>query len=153
MASMPKKNYRGSWHEKPAAAEVRRSASKLAQAIATIGAGVLPKHKYKLLSFVVWIATEANGKYDTRYVSEAIYKGMGPVQHEHVLPIKYLVGRMLERPGTIAQVLDGAIACLVTVEEHRLLTNESTGQGWDRYRRAGIRVFDRLEGKWLDFKD
>ncbi len=118
--------------------------------IVELGAGVLQEHKYELLDILVWKVTEANGKYNTRYVSEAVYNGEGPIRHEHVLPRKYLVEQMLEKPDTISQVLDSAVACLVTEEEHCILPKKTTG-GWDRYREAGIRVYDRREGKWLDF--
>jgi len=147
---MPKKNYQSSWHENPDVAAVKQSALRLARTIAELDVDVLLTHKRKLLRDVVWIVTEANGKGNTRYVSEAVYSGQGPIRHEHVLPIKYLVGRMLESPETISQVLDSAIGWLVTEGEHRLLPSNSAGEGWDRYRQAGIRVFDRLEGKWLD---
>jgi hypothetical protein len=149
---MPKGKYQTSWQEKPSAAAAKQSALKLAQTIAELGVDVLPAHKKKLLDIVVWIVTEASGKYNTRYVSGAVYDGGDPIRHEHVFPRKYLVEQMLEKPGTILQVLDNAIGCLVTKDEHHLLTNMSAGAGWDRYYQAGIRVYDRLEGKWLDFK-
>jgi hypothetical protein len=144
---MPK-NYQNPWQEKPDAVAVKQSALKLAQTIVGLDVAVLSNHKRKLLRDVVWIVTEANGKHNTRYVSAAVHSGQKPI-HERAIPIEDLVQRMLERPDTISQVLDSAIACLVTETEHRLLPPKSAGEGWDRYRHAGIRVFDRLEGKWL----
>jgi hypothetical protein len=143
------KDYKNSWQEKPSAVEIRQSALKLAQTIVALGDGVHRQHKCKLLRDVVWIVTEANGKYDTRYVSKAVYAGQGPIEHEHVFPIEGLVEEMLRNPDNIDQVLDTAIACLVTKEEHNLLSK--SGKGWTRYRQSGIRVYDRLEGKWLDW--
>jgi hypothetical protein len=34
------------------------------------------------------------------------------------------------------------VACLVTVEEHKLLSAQKGVSGWDRYRDAGIVVYD-----------
>ena len=140
-------NYQTPWREAPSTAAVRESALRLAQAIVALGDGVLLQHKRKLLRDVVWIVTEANGKYNTRYISEAVLKGQKPIQHEHVFPIEGLVEQMLGNPDLIEQVLNSAIACLVTKEEHIRLGQ--SGEGWKRYRQAGIRVYDRLEGKWM----
>jgi hypothetical protein len=148
---MPKRNYQSSWQEKPGVAAVKRSALKLAQAIAELGDDVDPKHQRKLLRDIVWIVTEANSKYNTRYVLEHVYKAQKP-NHEHVVPIESLVKRMLERPDIISQVLDDAIGCLVTKEEHRLLPKKSTGEGWDRYRQGwhpSLRPAERKVARFL----
>jgi len=139
------------WVEKASAASIKRSALKLAQHILAIKDNdVLPKHIGEILHIIVWKVTEANGKHGTRYISEGVYNGQGPVRHEHVLTRKHLVERMLREPDNVPQVLDTAIGCLVTKEEHHLLTKASRFEGWDRYREAGIRVFDRREQKWIE---
>ena len=68
------------------------------------------------------------------------------LNHEHVIERKKLVNRMLAGEP-VAKVLKAAIACIVTVTEHRLLTDLSRTQpdleGWERYEAAGIKVVDR----------
>ena len=59
-----------------------------------------------------------------------------------------LVDRMLAGEP-VREVLRGAIACTVTVEEHKLLTKLSQArselESWNRYEAAGIEVVDRGE--------
>ena len=38
-----------------------------------------------------------------------------------------------------------AEACLVTAEEHRRLTAVTDAEGWERYNRAGVVVYDMAE--------
>lgn len=83
-----------------------------------------------------------------RYRSGAVVAGGATkVQYEHVVPRKTLVDRMLAEPNAIPEILASAVACLVTVEEHRRLTAlPPTIEAWDRYRAAGIEVTDMADG-------
>lgn len=66
------------------------------------------------------------------------------IRHEHVFTRKSLVEEMLARPEKVEEILrEKAIACVVTKDEHVRLTRfDKTHSGWDRYRAAGISVFD-----------
>lgn len=93
-------------------------------------------------------ATELDGKLNTRYSSRGALEAEPDTKlnHEHVIERKKLVGRMLAGEP-VAGVLPDAVACIVTVDEHKLLTELSLDQpdleGWKRYQAAGIEVIDR----------
>lgn len=115
--------------------------------------GILEKHKKNLLDEIVWKATEAAGKSksDTRYVSETVYNGDGSIEvhFEHVDQKSIVIKNLLNRPKEIKDTLYNAKVCTVTREEHKLLPNDR--DGWERYKAAGIQVYDRLEEEFLKF--
>lgn len=126
----------------------RRSAIRLAEAIVAAD-GVLLAHRRRALSNAVWWYTEADGKHRVRYRSlGAMAEADGArLQHEHVVTRKSLVDRMLQHPDQIASILGEAVACLVTKEEHRLLSAQPSGaEGWRRYELAGVHVIDTATG-------
>ncbi|MFA6528359.1 MAG: hypothetical protein WCT46_02355 [Candidatus Gracilibacteria bacterium] len=143
---MPKKDYSTSWSENNNAQKIRKSAVELA--ISICASGGMEKHKKELLSCLIWKTTEASGKYNTRYVSKGVFNGGFPVEHEHVFTRKTLVEKMLRNPEDIRLVIDEAVACLVTKEEHGSLS-KSNRDGWERYEDIGIKIYDRLKGKWI----
>jgi hypothetical protein len=50
---------------------------------------------------------------------------------------------MTERPAEVAGILAAAVACLVTKTEHEALGKLDTlAEGWERYRMAGVDVYD-----------
>jgi hypothetical protein len=57
---------------------------------------------------------------------------------------------MLAEPKRAKEILARAIGCVVTKEEHRRL---GPGEGWKRYQAAEIKVYDRLEMKWVEFSN
>jgi len=121
------------------------SAKKAIEGILSLD--LYPAHKRRLLRQVIWEITEADGKYNVRYWSEGAVAGNEEkLQHEHVHEIKELIARLLNGES-IESVVSDALACLVTKEEHRRLTN-SGKNGWARYADAGIRVFDARLGQW-----
>lgn len=129
-------------------AEARRaSAIRLAQVLVATD-GIHPSHRRHALTNAVWWYTEADGKLKVRYRSSGVLAGGAvKVHHEHVVPRKNLVDRMLADPDAIPEILASAVACLVTVEEHRRLTAlPPSVEGWDRYRAAGVEVRDMLDG-------
>jgi hypothetical protein len=116
---------------------------------------ILEKHKRYLLDTVVWKATEAGGetKYDTRFISELVHEAAREgrtikVNFEHVRPKKKVIGDLLASLDRTRSILYNAMACTATHDEHRLLKD---GQDWDRYKAADIRVWARLEKKYVDF--
>lgn len=121
---------------------------------------VSTRRKIAILKDCIWQITEAEGKYRLHFYSAgvkalidpadssdwdawdaAIYPHKRHLRHEHVFPIKFLVGEMLNDPACVADVLTNkAVACLVTKDEHLLLKGSD---GWARYERAGISVYQR----------
>jgi hypothetical protein len=102
-----------------------------------------------------WTGFGATGKTDIRYVSAGVRDHPGPVtvEHEHVYTLRSLKRRLVAGED-IDDVLQDAIACLVTPDEHRRLRRyDRSATGWERYDRAGIRVWDRVTGDWLDVAD
>jgi hypothetical protein len=106
-------------------------------------------HRNEVLSLTCWKATEADGKYKTRYRSSgARDASAGDLRHEHVVPRKALRDAMEREPERAAEILRDALACTVTKEEHdRLTALGNQHEGWDRYIAAGVDVFDEREGR------
>jgi len=139
------------WKQKKNTKEIKQSALKLAKVIVKT-TNVLEIHKKKLLSELIWKITEAEGgKYNTRFISEGFKKGGRPIQHEHVVPRKTLINQILNNPIEIETILNSAIGCVVTKDEHLALTKLKSGESWARYKNAGIRVYDQLNKKWVKF--
>ena len=109
--------------------------------IALLAADSEERHKRDLLDICIWQITEIDGKYNTRYRSEGAMdkKNWHEVQHEHVYQRKNLIERILNGHD-VSSVIDVAVACLVTKDEHRNLPD--TLEGWDRYKAAQIKVYD-----------
>jgi hypothetical protein len=116
--------------------------------------GILPldiinEHKRILISRMIWAITEAHGKYKTRFRSEGVLTVPDcKIQHEHVFTRKELISEIMNNPENCERILENAVACVVTEEEHKALTKVGREhpnlKGWDRYRRAGITVYDML---------
>jgi len=148
-------NYKEPWIEPSAFDKTTKSILELAEVVVS-AAGPLEAHKRILLDRLIWEITQSPGgkydKYNTRYVSECVYNQGQQLErkvlrHEHVVPRKDLINLMIEKPHQIKRTLAKAIACLVTKDEDHLLRH---GAGWERYKSAGIRVYDRLKMKWLE---
>lgn len=109
------------------------------------------QHRKKMLHDAIWYCTEADGKWNTKYKSKVVLDlaqfepgSLVRINHEHVVTRKNLVNYMLEhRVGLLEDVaelhrlLDTAVACIVTVDQHAELLQ---GTGWERY--ANIEVYD-----------
>lgn len=129
-------------------ADARRAgAVRLAQVLVTAD-GLHPAHRRHALSNAVWWYTEADGKLKIRFRSIGVLSEPdAKVHHEHVVPRKLLVDRMLADPDGIPEILAACLACLVTVEEHRRLAAVAADlEGWERYRAAGVQVVDMVDG-------
>jgi hypothetical protein len=50
-------------------------------------------------------------------------------------------------PNGVDEILDKAVGCSVTLEEHDLLKSFDDEYGWERYRKAGIIVIDTQTGE------
>jgi len=125
----------------------KESAIALATAVLQSRSIMYPAHIREVLSIAIWKFTECDGKYTTRYRSEgAMFAKSNAVHHEHVVTRKSLVDRLLSVPCDMPSVFADAIGCVVLRSEHALLAavekSDPSLSGWDRYREAGIVVWD-----------
>ena len=136
--------------------------SAVALARAILASGALEAHKREFLSFCIWKASEADGKYNVRYWSEGVVELVQkhgslatvlklrpmPLRHEHVNTRERLVDMMIKDPSCVEKVLrEDAITCLVTPAEHSRLSDKQSG--FERYKMATIRVWDVVDQEWL----
>ena len=109
--------------------------------------------KKKVFHQMIWNITGVDGKYNTRYYSaKALEENSGNLNHEHVCRIKIMKEELLKADSEekIEGILNKAIGCVVTKEEHSRLNevdrNFKDLDGWARYEKAEIEVFDLLNG-------
>jgi len=141
--------------------EERRSSALQLVSQTLAMSGVILVHQREMLSIGLWKWTEAAGvspnpKYNIRFVSDGArdFGTKVKIQHEHVWTRKWIIDRLLARPGWSETDLTGfleqyGVACVVTESEHARL-GAVKEQGWARYVAAGIGVWDRLTGAPLD---
>jgi hypothetical protein len=117
--------------------------------VAILNANSEVSHKKDLLDICIWQITEIDGKFNTRYRSEGamVEHNFSVLRHEHVNQRKYLINRVLTDKD-VNSFVAMSVACLVTKEEHELLSHSFIG--WDRYKNAEINVYDLLNQQWLD---
>lgn len=114
------------------------------------------KHKRELIDVCLWKITEVDGKYKTRYRSEGALhiKDIKMLHHEHVVEKYKVIDQLLENPEKMEEILALMYGCVVTRQEHALLTSISNKNpslhGWCRYHTAGIRVYDLQCRKLLE---
>lgn len=133
------------------AAEIVASAKHLAR-IVLASDQLLRRHRKKMLSEVLWLISEADGKYTTKFRSAEVVRlardepeSQMKIQHEHVFPRKSVTEKILENRDQMLQdfqrldeLLEETIGCVVTAKEHKDLINSN--EGWARY--AKIEVLD-----------
>jgi hypothetical protein len=135
----------------PKAEERKRSAVTLIKyVLAARQPDILPAHRQELLGILLCKLTEAESvhKHRTRFQSEGALarNDKTKLQHEHVYQQEKMVAALEEaKPHEIDDILRNAVGCTVTVEEHRRLSKFDKDYGWDRYRKAGIKVKDTGE--------
>lgn len=128
----------------------RNSSIALACAVLAVRDQLTTPHLREVLKVAVWKYTECDGKYTTRFRSEAALSAPPKlVHHEHVFPIRTIVDRLIADPGNAETTMRSAVACVVLRSEHVALSvaeaADPTITGWERYRMAGIAVWDLLE--------
>jgi len=123
------------------------------------------KHKKRILNEMIWSITEADGltaekrtgykkkiTYISKEVKEKRDKGDQSIKgliHDHVYQRKILVQKLLDNPRNTKSILKKAIACIVTDKEHhRLHKVDKNIDGWKRYQKAKIQVFNTKNGRW-----
>lgn len=100
-------------------------------------------HKTELTRVCLWKITEADGKKKVRYWSEG---AMSNAKLQHVHEMGELISRLLAGEE-IRKVVNDAIACMVTEQEHASF-RKSSGAGWQIYKDAGINVFASKDQQW-----
>jgi hypothetical protein len=94
----------------------------------------------------LWLITEADGKYKTRYWTKGALacSDKKQLRHEHPYQRSKMVAALLKAaPNDVDAILNDAIGCIVTKDEDRRLREFGREHdGWERYRRAGLEVFD-----------
>lgn len=103
--------------------------------------------KRKVIDLMLWNITGAYGKYKLSYISVAAKDNPKlKINHEHVFRKKTMIDRIMQEPNKVENILEEAIGCVVTVEEHtRLREIEKVNKdvdGWERYKLAQIKVLD-----------
>jgi hypothetical protein len=152
----------------PVVAACKRLASELVALLRSEEVDPFLRREVKnLMARLCWSVTEIDAsryKYDQRFISAGVKERMEQsgcvlrgastrgLRHEHVFQKKLLVADLMDASNAdeVVAILDRAVACVVTDEEHRSLPDNL--DGWQRYRAAGLAVWDRAEGRWLDFE-
>jgi hypothetical protein len=112
---------------------------------------VLSAHYRELLTILLWKITEAeSSKHKTRFQSQGALDSSdkSKLRHDHVFQrSKMIVALEKAAPQDVDDILNTAVACTVTVEEHDHLSRFDDEYGWERYRKAKIAVIDTQTGK------
>ncbi len=132
------------------AQERTSSASALVQALIQ-AQGLVDQHRREFLGIALWKVTEAEsrGKYNIRFQSEAARTApREDKRHDHVFQRAKMVDDLLKaHTDEVEIIIAKAIGCVVTREEHTLLDRYKHLDGWDRYKKAGIAVYDTETGE------
>jgi hypothetical protein len=143
------RRYQQIYHPAPDRDERLRSAVALG-IFAVTARELHAEHRKLVCKQAAWYATECDGKLTPRFRTPAAMAFDGPrywsvLRHEHVYTLASLAEQMLAQPDQVERILRGAVACLVTKDEHdRLTLFDRTHVGWDRYQAAGVPVVDAL---------
>lgn len=111
---------------------------------------VLPEHVRELIDCLLWKITEADGKANTRYKTRGALECTDKrlLRHEHVFQKAKMIDALLKaEPGAVDRILQDAIGCIVTADEHDRLKMFDGEYGWERYRKAGLEVQDMVTHK------
>ena len=146
--------------------------------IKVITLDIAPSIKKELLTILIWKIGEyeientdsgswyskkkGGKKYVMRYRSAAAkdLEGDNGLNHEHVYTKAWLIKELLNAKNDtriISEIEGKIIPCIVTKKEHKILSDNDRNakkeerilHGWDRYKNAGIRVWDTREKRWL----
>jgi hypothetical protein len=131
------------YYPHPEADAKRKAIVQLIETVmAAKGEAPLPYYKRKLLDTLLWKYTEADGKYNTRHRSVAANgcTSNDGLRHDHVFTRKELIDQLMgAKSAQIPKILENAVGCVVTNDEHTKLSgSDKTLSGWERYRHAKI---------------
>jgi hypothetical protein len=130
----------------PDADRIVGSARALVKLLLTPDNHIDIRHRREAIKLALWNVTEDEaGKYTTRFRSLASMQRGAVLRHDHVHERAKMADALIAEPDRADAILDQAIGCTVTVEEHLKLTrigNRTGLDGWARYRAAEITVID-----------
>lgn len=103
--------------------------------------------KKRMLVHAIWEIAKASGNFCSRYRSDRVIQNPGfRIQRDHIFKKSTLVEELLSPTPDIDRVMEQALCCIVTRDEHeRLHGIDVNFDGWDRYRDARISVYDMLD--------
>jgi hypothetical protein len=133
--------------------ERKRSAVALIHyVLANHAVEVLATHRGEILTVLLWKLTQAEGgKYGTLLKSSGTRncKDKKKLRHDHVFQRAKMIAALIKAaPDQVDKILATAVGCTVTAKEHKRLSKfDKTCDGWKRYRRAKIVVFDTQTGR------
>ena len=108
--------------------------------------------KREMIDRALWLVAELSGNFSPRYRSDSALRMLGAkIQRDHVFPRSTLIALILEGKEPLRDIIDRAVCCLVTVEEHsRLSIAPPEVIGWERYRFADVIIRDMSTHKYID---
>jgi hypothetical protein len=100
--------------------------------------------KKRMLAHGIGEVAKATGDFCGRYRSEAVIRNPGQkIRRDHIYQKRTLVEELLGPAPNIDSIIERACCCIVTEEEHvKLHALSPKLDGWERYRAAGIVVYD-----------
>ena len=128
--------------------EEDRDSAVAAAIFAATNPRLIYRQRTRIVDGSIWLLTERTPgqKYNTRYRSRGARYVHDPklLAHEHVVQRKGLISRVLATtsPLAIGEILDEAVGCTVLRTEHDVLNLQKGVDGWQRYKQAGVRVYD-----------
>ena len=128
----------------------RRSSAKLIKMLLANNSPDVSEHVEDLIDILLWRITEADGKYNTRHKTTGALActDKSQLRHEHVYQRSKMITALVKaEPGEVDTILEDAIGCTVTEDEHALLLEFDGLYGWERYRQAGIVVMNTETGE------
>lgn len=102
------------------------------------------KTKKMMLNRTIWLVVELTGNFYSRFRSAGVLAKVGVrIQRDHIYPRKQLIAEVLAREVDLASIIERAECCVVTKEEHDLLSKvKANVQGRERYALAGVEIHD-----------
>jgi hypothetical protein len=142
---------------KPSAEDRRRSAVALVKLLLKDVPDLLNQHRVECLKVALFKLTEAETgkKHRLRFQSDAARSADKKLlRHDHVFQRGKMVEELLNvksRPEDVDKILDRAVGCVITKDEHVRLNRYNHKDGWGRYQEAGMVVIDTETGKPFEF--
>jgi hypothetical protein len=89
-----------------------------------------------------------NTRLDSKSQGALYPPGSAGLQHERVFQKRKMIDLLMAaKSEEIDGILENAVGCTITTEEHGRLALFDNEYGWERYRKAGIAVIDTIRGE------
>jgi hypothetical protein len=112
--------------------------------------------KKRMLVHAIWEVAFATGNTQRsflgRYRSESVVRQVGlNIERDHIFRKETLIRELLGPSPDLDRIIERAHCCVVTRDEHERLSRvDEEVEGWERYRAAGITVYDMLDQTKMD---